>query len=287
MLTKILKKSFDILRKNLIIVQPFIFFLLLISVLTGSIQNISRGFSPLLITFLVSTFALVCAFLAGWFQLFSASIRNSYKEVTSPVEQAEMSFGILREFLPAVGRFFVPITIAVILYIAMFFGVIKLIIFLGIKYIGFSENISPEKFVALFNDKTQIYNFVASLTEADRQKLMRWDLLTLFLTGFFSYITMFWFPAIMLNGENAFKAFFLGIKAVISRPFVTLGIFALYWVTNLISSFITSLAPNFFLLQLVNLMLVIFIMVYFIMVNFVYFEEYSENNISGWTNVFR
>jgi hypothetical protein len=287
MLRKVLKKSYEILRNNFIIIQPFIFYLLLLSVFLGSVNSASAGVKPVFIIFLVSIFALSCAFLAGWLQLFQAAIRNSYKEDASPIEKAEMSFGILREFLPAVGRFFVPITVAVVLYFVLFFGVIKLTVFLGLKYIGLTQNLQPEKILAVFSDKTQMAKFVSSLTEIDRIKLLRWDVLSLFMTGFFSYLTMFWFPALMLNGENAFKAFWSGLKATFSKPFTTLGIFSLYWVVNLSVSLLGSIAPGAFLVQILNLMLVVFITVYFIMVSFVYFEEYSGNNISGWTNIFR
>lgn len=284
---KILKKAYEILRNNLIIIQPFIFYLLLVSIFIGSVHNVSDGIKPVLIIFLISIFALSCAFLAGWLQLFQAALRNSFKESSTQIEKVEMSFGILREFLPAVGRFFVPITVAVILYFILFFGVVKLTVFLGLKYIGLSENLAPEKILSVFSDKTKVYAFVTSLTEADSEKLLRWDIFFIFMTGVFFYLTMFWFPAIMLNGENAFKAFWSGLKATFSRPFTTLGIFSLGWVTNLAVSLLGSVFSGVFLIQILNLMLVVFITVYFIMVNFVYFEEYSGNNISGWTNIFR
>ncbi len=286
MLIRVLKKSFEILWQNSVIIQPFILFMFLISILLGSSNNFKEGFSPLLIGFLVSAFALFCAFFAGWLQLFQAAIRN-YAKKASPTERAELSLASFREFLPAVGRFFIPVTMAMILYILLFFAVIKLTFFLGMKYIGISDNISFERLAALFGDKEKVYAFVSSLTEADRQKLFHWDILMLFMTGGFSYITMFWFQAIMMNGENAFKAFVSGIKAVFANPLVTLGIFLLYWFVNFLTSFISAFVPGVFLVQLLNLMLVVFITVYFIMVNFVYFEEYSGNNIAGWTNIFR
>lgn len=287
MLFRILKKSFTILWQNSVIIQPFILFMFLLSILLGSISNLKSGFSPVLIMFLVSGFALCCAFMAGWFQLFQAAIRNYAKIDATPTERAELSLASFREFLPAVGRFFVPITIASLLYIALFFGVIKLIGLIGTKYIGFSANINPQRLAGLLGNNTKVYEFVASLTALDKQKLIRWDLLTLFMTGGFSYVTMFWFQAIMMNGENAFKAFVSSLKAVFSKPFVTFGIFVLYWVINFMTSFISSVfAANFFV-QLLNLMLVVFVTVYFIMVNFVYFEEHSGNNIAGWANIFR
>lgn len=286
MLIRILKKSFDILWQNSVIIQPFILFMFLISILLGSINNLKDGFSPLLIGFLISAFALFCAFLAGWFQLFQAAIRNYSKNV-SPTERAELSLASFREFLPAVGRFFIPVTMTMILYILLFFAVLKLTLFLGTKYIGFTENISPAKLVGLFGDNTKIYSFVESLSELDRYKLFQWDLFMLFMMGSFSYVTMFWFQAVMMNGENAFKAFISGVKGVFANPFVTGAIFMLYWLVSFLTSFISALVPGMFLVQLLNLMLVVFITVYFIMVNFVYFEEYSGNNIAGWTNIFR
>lgn len=121
-LRKILKKAYEVLRSNLIIIQPFVFYLLLLSVFLGSVHNISEGTKPVLIIFLVSVFALSCAFLAGWLQLFQAALRNSFKEAESPIERTQMSLGILREFLPAVGRFFIPITIAVFCIAVSFSG---------------------------------------------------------------------------------------------------------------------------------------------------------------------
>jgi len=285
MLIKIFKKSYDILRQNLIIIQPFILYLLLLSLVLGSIHSVSGSLQTVLIIFLISIFALTCAFIAGWLQLFQAAIRTFDKDTFSL--RSEMSFGILREFFPAVGRFFIPITMAVILYFIMLFGVFKLIMFLGVKYIGFTQNITPENIKAVFENKAQMEAFVLSLTSEDRLKLLKWDLLSIFLIGFYSYITMFWFPAILMNGENAFKAFFTGVKAVFSKPFTTLGIFSIYWVVNFCVNIISAIIPNLLIAHILNLMFLIFITSYFIMVNFVYFEENSGNNISGWTNIFR
>jgi hypothetical protein len=287
MLGIILQRSFKILRENLIIVQPFILFLLLISFLATSVQNIPSGKSPALIVFLVSLFALSCAFLAGWFQLFQAAIRNSRREFSSVEEKVEASMNSFREFLPAVGRFFIPITIAVVLYIVMFFGVMKLVMLLGMKYIGFTQNISPNNMMSILSDQSKIKPFVESLTQIDRNKLFQWDMLMLCFTGLFSYLTMFWFPAIMLNGENPFKALFTGIKSALGHPLDSLGIFFTYWIVNILTSFIGALTAGFFVFELLNLMLVVFVTVYFIMVNFVYFEEYSADHIAGWTNLFR
>lgn len=287
MLIRILKKSFDILWQNSVIIQPFILFMFLISLLLGSVGSFRIEFSPLMIGFLISAFALSCAFIAGWFQLFQAAIRNYAKKDATPAERAELSLGSFREFLPAVGRFFVPVTIAMILYLLLFFAMMKLAVILGLKYIGVSENISFASLSGILGDKEKVYLFVESLTTADRQMLLKWDMLLLFAVGFFSYITMFWFQAIIMNGENAVKSFFTGMKAVFANPFVTFGIFVFYWCSSFFTSFVSAIFPEMFLIQLLNLMLVVFITAYFIMINFVYFEEYSGNNIAGWTNIFR
>lgn len=287
MLGALLQRSFKIFRENLMIVQPFILFMLLLSIVSGSLTHMPKGISPVLIVFLVSVFCLFCAFLAGWFQLFQAAIRNSHVEYKTPQEKAEASINAFREFLPAVGRFFIPITIAVILYILLFLGVIKLVGFLGSKYIGFTQNISPEKLSEVFSDQNKLKAFVESLSAKDRSVLVKWDLLMLGSIGLFSYLTMFWFPAIMLNGENPVKALFTGIKSAFIKPFLSLGIFITYWIANISFSFLSAMTAGIFILDLLNLMVMVFMTVYFIMVIFVYFEEHSADNIAGWTNLFR
>lgn len=286
MLFRVLKKSFDILWQNSVIIQPLILFMFLASILLGSANSFKSGFSPLLAVFGISAFALVGAFLAGWLQLFQAAIRNYSKEMT-PEQRAEVSLASFREFLPAVGRFFVPVTVALLLFVLLFLGVLKVTDILGTKYIGFTQNISPDKLLNLFASNSDVYKFVESLSELDKKVLLSWDLLILGMTSLYFYITMFWFQAIMMNGENAFKGLWSSIKAVFARPFVTFGIFIFYGTLKLLVMIMASVVAANFLLQLLNLMFMIFIIVYFVMVNFVYFEEYSGNNIAGWTNIFR
>lgn len=285
MLRNILVESFNILKSNLIVIQPFIFFMLVISLFISPISY-KNGVTPAMMVFLVSIFALVCAFLAGWFQLFQAAIRNYRKDLKDD-EKSLVSFSVLREFFPAVGRFFIPISIAVLLYCGLLFFVLKFALIMGQNFIGIPESFKVDNLLQIFGDEKKAYAFISALSESDKMKISQWNILTLFVTGAYSYVTMFWFPAIVMNGENAFKALVTGFKAVFSRPSITFGIFIFYWLLNFISSIIGSMLPGNFIVQLLNLMFMIFVMNYFIMAVFVYFEDYSEDSIARWTNSFR
>lgn len=285
MLRDILVDSFNILKNNLIIIQPFIFFLLVISLFISPL-SMKNGFSPAMIVFMISIFALICAFFAGWFQMFQAAIRNFRKDIKEE-EKPFMSFAILKEFFPAVGRFFVPISIAIVLYCVLLYFVFKLTAFLGVHFIGIPDSFRVDNLLQIFADEKKAYEFISALSEADKIKISQWNILTLFATGAYSYLTMFWFPAIIMNGENAIKGLITNFKAIFSNPVVTFGIFIPFWLFMMFVPGIISAIFSNFIIQLFNLMFMIFIMNYYMMAVFVYFEDFSEDSIARWTNSFR
>lgn len=286
MFFNIIKKSYTILRQNLIILQPFILFMLIMTIVLGSFGNIDKGMSPAVVLLFISCFCLIAAFLAGWYPLFVKAIQNSYNASATPEEKAYMSFSTLKEFLPGVGKYFWSVLGGMVLYIAIIILLSKLSLILGMKFIGLSDNILPDKILNALSDQKTLENFIKNLSVSEQLQLIKWDILILSTSAIFSYLTMFWFQSIIINSENPIKAFGSNLKALFAKPFVTFSLFLLYWITNMLAGILAGLGNNF-LFQLFNLFIMIFLTAYFIMVNFVYFEDYNENNSPRRSDSFR
>ena len=285
MFFNVIKKSYTLLRQNLVILQPLILFMLIMTITLSSLNNIQKGISPAIVVLAVCCFCMIGAFLAGWYPLFTKVIENSYNTSSTPQEKAYMSIQTLKEFLPGVGNYFLPILLTMILYVGIIFVLSQFISILGLKFIGLSENINPDKLINVLSNSQNLENFVKNLTPSDHSLLLKWDLLILAISSLFSYLTMFWLQAIIIKTKNPLKAFIENLKAIFAKPFITLGLFLFYLTTNMFVGLFSGISTNF-IFQLLNLFIVIFLTAYFIMVNFVYFEDYNENTSPRRSNSF-
>mgnify|MGYP006870483952 CR=1 FL=1 len=278
-------KTFHIVRNNLILVQPLLFFMLLAGVFSSSLSGITT-ITPAAIVLIISNIALFCAFLAGWYHMIHKSIVLQTKPAKSEEERAVESVKLFNEFIPGVGRYFLDIVIGLILFFVLLFIVMNITGFIGQHYIGIPEGITKQDLsTALINEENAI-KFLNSISNADKIKISKWYILTMTTSGLFSYLTMFWAPAI-IAGNNPFKAYLISLKTVLKRPIATISIFLSFWISAFFISIINSLSMNNFLLQFLGLVLFVLSILYFTLMNFLYYDENSENNSTSWTNSFR
>ena len=97
MFFNVIKKSYTLLRQNLVILQPLILFMLIMTITLSSLNNIQKGISPAIVVLAVCCFCMIGAFLAGWYPLFTKVIENSYNTSSTPQEKAYMSIQTLTE----------------------------------------------------------------------------------------------------------------------------------------------------------------------------------------------
>lgn len=255
----IIKNSFEITNKYIILATPLILFSLISSLyLVFSLRGTFMAVAIALVLF----FLMLGAFLAGWFYMLKQSILFPDKEDTTP---------LIKEFPAGVGEYF----LSVLGFLAIYF-VIQLVFMLitqqiGMKFIG-DIGISPE---AISNSIKDPEALLGSLSAEQVSKINKWNVLMFLTMTSASFIMMFFPQALVFKDKNPLKAFAEGVKSLFSRKFFTnLGLFLLilasYVALSLLTVFFGTNIVVHFVFTLINFY-------YFVYVAVLLFNYYYKN----------
>ncbi len=276
----IFSESLEVLRKNFILPQPLLLFLLIIIfiVMPVSLKGAANTSGIIMFTAL---FCLFCAFIAGWFSMiYRAVVINDQKEIP----ENELEPRVAREFFPGVEKHFLKILSGVIIYILLTFIFINIAAVVGEKLIGFPQNFTQAKLSVALSSWEEYTAFINKLSYSDKVILIRWDLLIFGCIGLISYLTMFWGQAVVVCCKNSVSAFIHSFKTVLKNFPVTFSIFILNWFSLWFVGLLTSINVKNAFLHFVGLFTILFLIVYFIIMNFLYFEKYGKNTCSCRTD---
>ncbi len=289
-LLNVLKDSFILLRKNLIIVQPLIIFLfLLLIVLSPLLEARQVQLGVPFAIMLLSVSGFICSFLAGWYNLFYFSIKNPEKKELTEEEHRKNQMNLLKQFFPGVSKYFIQIFAGLWIGLGLFLAFYFVFALSGLKiWLSTIANMSVEELAKLLNTLIADTDKLFMYTEKDFYRLFKFlSVLIFFITTFFTYLFMFWIHAIVGQNKGPFSSYLFSLKTIYKKPLLTL---TLYSITHLsivlflyLIAYLTKLTeslPDFvsLIIQFLELMLLLFILVYSVMVTFVYFEKHTENN---------
>lgn len=257
----------------MVLVQPLLFFFLLINILITP-EIFKGGFSTPAMILLISIAGLYCAFLAGWYCMFHKSIEYVEKLNLPPEEKAINSLNIFKEFFPGVGKYFYKVVLGMIIYFLFIFILSILIHIIGTFMIGIPENFFVSIMKKSFKSNAEVIAFMKSISPAEKIKLFKWNLLVVSLGGLFSYLTMFWVQAIIADNKNPFVAYLESIKTVFKNPIIAMAIHSSQWF-GLTAIYAVMLAFSMnFIIQFIMLFVLILSVVYFTLMTFLYYERF-------------
>ncbi len=235
---KIIRDSFKLTNKYIILATPLILFSLISSIyLAFSLKG-----NTISMAFAIILFFLMCgAFLSGWFLMISRCVKNPDFEDPNT---------LIKEFPEGVGEYFLP-TIGMIL-LSFIVGVALFLISsaIGMKIIG-DTGISSADFSAAAASVDSLKTFLSSLTNEQLIKLNLWNLLLFGTMSLTYFIIMFYSPALFFKNKNPFIALFAGLKDLFSRHFfknvlLFLFIFCTYSIISvLVATFGTNIFAHF------------------------------------------
>ena len=266
----ILKNSFDITNKYIILATPLILFSLISSLyLIFSINGNSAGVAFAVILF----FLMLGAFLSGWLYMAKKCIINPENDDIN---------GLLAEFPAGVGEYFIPICGIIIICIVITAIISGLTYIAGTKLIG---DIRPlyQGLMNASSSASAIKTYITGLTTDELLKLNAWNLL-LFTTAVSShFVLMFYTPTLFFKTKNPFKALFIGIKDIFCRNFfknVLLFIFIAmtYTVLSVVSTLGGTNIAIHFIMTLINFYYIVFVVIFV-------FNYYYKNYIQIGSNI--
>ncbi len=276
------RNSFGVVWKNLILVQPFILFLLVFSILSGGLSRVQS--SPLYF-FIFSTLLLllIIAFLSGWFYMAKKTIAFEMCENLSPEEKAVKSFGLIKHFLPGVGEYFLPMLGFGIFYLIIFLGVSLCTFKLGMTLIG-APNFDLTAINAAATDAAKLQAYFASLPTEQTKTLAYWFMLVSSTGMLFQFVTTWWLPALFYNTKNPFKALGHGLKFLSKHFLGSICVYFVLGILNFIVSFVNSALTGNIIFALIGLLLFFYYATYYVVLLFLYYGQNGESSTKDYIN---
>lgn len=273
---KIFKNSLQITKDNLILIQPLIIFLLIISFALyplKALQNNTTAFILVLINF-----SLLCfAFCAGWFGMIKKAVLNfKYKQMGVEYE-AKNEIALLKSFFPAVGQYFLPVCGFGFLFILLSFVFSQVVFKLGM-YLFSDINILIDLLNASSKTVQEQINFLNSLSTEQLLLLNKWVFYFSFAYFIFN-LFMFFAPAILFfKSKNPFVVLWRSILCPLKRPVATIGLYFYLILCSFVFSGLNTLGNIHFILSLITLFLTLIFITYCIILVFLGYEELFDSN---------
>ena len=274
-----IKLAFEILNKNLLLTQPLIVFIFILSISSGMINRLQNNL-PLLLVYTLAMGLLFIAFVAGWGNMFKNAISSEINETLSDEEKRENAYNIGKYFFSGVGEYFLSVLGLSILYFFITAIISFLIFKLGVQFIGI-PNIDFAKLNEASATFASSQNYFASLPVAEYVKLTKWLLLIMSVSTGLQYITMWWFTSLFNDTKNPFLAISFGtkffFKNILNIIVLALFLFLLHVITSMINVvFVANV-----ILSLVAFIVFIYYITYYIVLIFLYYAKETKNNINS------
>lgn len=280
---ELFSKPYCLLRHNILLFQPlWCFAVLLVLVMPEGAKTASKPF----IFLLMAVGGLFCAFLAGWFNMFSKIVASSDKLPETPEEKANYLAVSLKEFFPGVGQYFLKVLLGVILYLILLFIMLNIAGIVGAKCFGYPHSFTQAEFLKASINQQSALKFVHKISTQDIILIYKWFFLTFGSILFLAYITMFWLQSVIAGDKNPVFAYIESIKIILKDPIMTFIMFIFYSAALIISAVLYMIGTFNFVIQTIGLIIFTFVVIYFTMMMFVYFEKYRKNNSNPRTNSF-
>lgn len=274
-MASVIKKAFDITRDNIVTAQPLIVFLLIISLTTVGLAQQSNKIA--FIIFFISNFLLTTAFLAGWFYMVKKTVLLSKVEYEKPEERTAASFDLLKDFFPGVSAYFVPVTVVFLIYVLLSAGIIYLVgVEWGFRYLT-SHNVHLTKiYQAALQSQQALEKYLYSMTFGQIQAINIWMMAVTFAAAVYSFLTLFWFPALFymekINFLSPFTSFWKNIKFLFKNFLGALGIMCFLSILNFAVFMVNAVFSINIILSVIAFFIMFYFATYYIILIFLYYD---------------
>ena len=264
----ILQKALNILKNNLIFIQPLLLYMLILMSLFGNLLTARNGiYLKILIIF--TLFLLTVVFFAGWFHINKLAVIN-YNETDSEEAIYNKTLNNLKTFFQGTGENFFKVFTGLILYLTFYF-ILTLLIFKGYLIISKTSNIIEELTFLIRNPDITAY-----------KSLLKNHIYFILLIGLFSLVMDFFgvlYAAVMFKGgKNPFTALFSAIKFFFLNIFKSAYLIGILFIINMFISIINTFSGNSFFFIISTILLAIYFNYYVILVFCFYNEKNNSDN---------
>lgn len=274
-----IKKAFDMVKDNIILAQPLVIFLVIISLTTAGLYKQTNHVAFLFI--LIANILLITAFFSGWFYMIKKGATHMKKveneEYKNDEEKTAASFGLIKEFFPGVGEYFIPMSFTIITYCVVYALIIFLCIKLGLRFLP-DPHIDYNKIMSFSGSSmVEIQKYISTFSYAQLKAINLWMLYVGTTSAVFTFLTLFLFPAVYDKKDfilfAPFTAFNRNLIFIFKNFIGVLGILIFLSVLNFVLSFLSIFFNLNVILSIVGLIVSFYFMTYAVALIFLYYEE--------------
>lgn len=275
-----IKTSFNILKNNLIIIQPLLIFMIIFGVLAQPLSTSGSNIMQILING-VLLYLIFTTFISGWFYMIKLIVRDRNKEYNTPEELGIAQIELLKSFFVGVGEYILPMILNVFLYVLIIVGFSFAVYKVGIHFIGHVE-MPKEMIKALSGTEKEIYDFMLSpaFTANLKTQIKEWTIFILCSNFILAALTMFMGAIAFFKTQNPFKILVENVKFIFRNFFETIIITTLLLSLNLTVFVINITTSANVILSVISIFITIMYLSYYVIIAFLYYDEKNENNIN-------
>lgn len=281
-MSSFIQKAFNITKENIIIAQPLIIFLLIISFTLGALTQQTNKIYYLV--FSTANLLLCTAFFAGWLYMIKKAIfhnkRAENNEYRNNEDKIAASNALGKDFFPGVGEYFLSITYTTIVYVIVY-GLLMFVSYkAGLELLP-NPHVNMQDFMAAANSTpAEMHKYVYSLSFEQLKAMNMWMLFIGGILSAFTFLTMFLFPAVYDKKETGFKmlltpfiAFNRNLVFIFKHFIGSLGILIFLFFLNIVFSVLSLLFSINIILSIIGLIISFYFMTYAVVLIFLYYEE--------------
>ncbi len=277
----ILKTSNNILKNNLILIQPLLLFLLIFMTALSYLAGKNMFFIPKIVLG-VSIILLFIAFSSGWFYIIKNSTED-YSENDSKDEIALKSIKNFKKFFEGVGKGFFKSCGAYILSAIIYFAVMYCVIKLCLHFFGIPDFIYEFQKMTKAASQAELLNIIDSVSVSDKLIFSVWVVVINIISSVLNFFVLLYLAVINFEKENIFKALghtiLFGFKNIFGAVFILLFTFILYLILNILSLLFGTGVFGLF----VMIVLFCWYLTFYVILVFCFYNERTKDNSNNRT----
>lgn len=278
---KNIQKAYRILKNNLLYIQPFLIYLMIISFALPVIMSTRVSIHPKTVL-TISMLLLTIANISGWFHINKLAVK-SYNEDDEPDVVAEKNITNFKTYFAGVGENFGKVLfggiIFAVFYLFAVFGLSKLCM------LAFGEPVIALKFKEMAELKTvqDFTTFFSAFSQKDILIFKMWLLVIFFAGVLFNFFGFLYFTVITFEKSNPIKALLDMFVFFFKNIFSSIGLISymilLYLGLNILSLVFGATSFGFAILMI---LLAVYFNYYLLLV-FCFYDEKTKNNSDSRT----
>lgn len=269
-LKEIYSECFELLKDNTVVIQPLIFYTILVNLMLLPIGNTLDTQSIVVIAICFGITLVV--FNSGWFNMFFGCIRTIPNPNLTKEESTLKSLELYNDFFPGVAMNFLPFLGAALINLLIFSGLIYLAYYLNADQLVIPQGFNLDQFLQSLEKYETSQSILNKMPEAWQNYIF----FVMVINHILNFLTIFYFQLMVIDKTNPISGLIDSIKTVFSHPLQTFIIYISFNVALSISTLILLLPVCIF--QFIGLVLYLISMTYFNLLIFLYLDKQTSNN---------